>query len=390
MNLIARVSAYLHVMEPSPFRTRLAELLMVARASQYDLYGRASFLEGVLRKPTGSMTRGNVIGQLEDARSEVPSSFFRNEREEEKFFSLSIGWGIEDAVLQGARAAGRKAPAWLGDSGRLNADEIFQELSSGYNLATLTKAKNGPIYRRTGLYMGRKKGVTVQGIWSSIKDDSYDQAMALIKRRAPDLRGDQPVGEKGSPTYLQQMADKWTVDSGSDAGAAIAAGGLQLVDSYMQKKLSGPQLMVWEAVLAAPSMVITTTEPLGIKANALAKAIKAIHGKDISGSVASRQFKRFVLPALMEGFNQRGVLRELRRDQEILEVIQEDTHRRRAAMAVRISHRFACGGDCPCAPCQENRQEETAVQVIYDEEAMAKNIVKRMEAPPPRRGPGGT
>jgi hypothetical protein len=329
---------------------------------------------------------------------------WKSPRDEEKFFNPNSSVDLDDAIRRGVQQVQRKHKYWIGDTGRQSIDEVVQNLLMGFNLATGTMAAQGPIARRSGLVLSRARNLSTAGIWGTVKENSYDQALALVPRRAPPLRGDQPVGEdEDSDTLFDQQISQWSVDSEADVAMALNSEGiLARIDGCMQRRISEAMFPVWEAILSDPSLIITDSRGnVGVKAKALAMTMKRLSGKIISGSVAARNFKGAVLPAIERCLNSSPVLRQLRNDREIQELIREERSRRYSSLATRVSHRYACGGECPCEGCQahQDSSEEAAQAGAVHPNAQPKTFKQRMNpkrVTPPKGGetmsspPGGT
>ena len=335
---------------------RIVARLVVARSNDLDIYARLSMLEGLLNKPSGSMSRGSYRHQLEDARGQIDPSRWASEKEYEKFFDPKANLHFPKALGQGAGKAISKVPQWLGSAGRMNEEEIVQSLMGGLTLGTGAQAKGGNIFRRTGLSHKSTRNLAIKGLYRALQNNAYSATVSLIpSNRAPDVRGDAPVGgEEDAPSLM----DFQTGNAGSTGDELLDVlselGGLRLADRALRRQLSESQLKVWDVVLSDPGLIRYESGKLGLKANDAAKVYERLHGVPIAPSTVRKNFLRFA-PKLWDALTDPKIMKPIMDRKELMEVINEERRMRasKKASASRVASRYleACG-DEPCATCE--------------------------------------
>jgi hypothetical protein len=335
----------LAVVANSDIRKILARMVL-ARASEMDLYSRLSMLEGLLNKPQGSLTRSSgasaMTKMLEDVKGQLDPSSFQTEKEFERFFDPKLNLKFPLAVQMGVNRAAKKVPQWIGPTGRMDEEEIFSSLVSGLTLGTSSLANGGNIFRRTGLSNKGRSRWGIGGLFKSLKDNAYKASISLVPRNlAAPLRGDATMdGTENSPSLLEQQESTYTAPTNNRA--------FHKATPRLQRVLSDSQWKLWNVILSDPDLILYG-DKLGLAAGDAARAYRSLHGDTVGGSTLAKTWKRMA-PVVLDIMEDDLVSEAMARGRRAARIAAEYALQQTVA---RVASRFleACG-DEPCATCE--------------------------------------
>jgi hypothetical protein len=332
--------------QPTGLRILFASMARVANA-EFDRFARISFLEGLLGYRPGSLyrNRGAVDEALDAVVSGVGGNKIADSLLHEKGMSerdAAMLLGRRDTKLREALLAGIRSAMPSEDIRGLTADGIAQDLSVGTSPLTgepFPAWKGGNIFWHTGLTAQDKTKVSLAGLASILKRRGYQKTIDIVdgtrKEELGSLYLDAPVGDAELGATLQDAVSGDSAITRADYVAMYEAvfkspAIMRIVDKAVKQELGGPaQERVWEAVKRNPHLIILDEDgKIGIEKGKLAKEIERMFDVSLSGTAVRNAWLK-VWPAMIRAFKDSEVARNLLRNREIMEIIEEETRRRR-------------------------------------------------------------
>lgn len=339
-------SSLLRIAGPRPQGLRVVFAAMAREADlAFDRMARASFLEGLLGYRPGALLKNP--SQLTEAAEAITSGgenriadVLLYERKMDPGEAARL-LGDRDTRLQEALMAGvRQVVPSEGVRG-LTSEGITNALAAGISPLTMDPYpawKGGNIFWHTG---HTAKGKVSMGSLASILTKRGKQKAIDILRGAQEqeLGGyhlDAPIGDDEAGATLHDAVSGDSAISRADYIALYEAifkspSIMAAVDKVVKAELKGPgQERVWDAVKLNPHLItINRDGRVGIEKAALAKEVERLFGEPISGTAVRNTWVDKVWPAMLRAFKDSEVARRLLRKREVMEIIEEETRRRR-------------------------------------------------------------
>lgn len=334
-----------------PLRRLMASLAKAA-GLQEDQFARASYLEGVMGYSPGTMTKTprQTFGEIRQALIDGTDNAIVSTLQYEKGMSSKdilamVGnkdLGIFDALKWGAG----KAMKGSGGIRGLTPEDIAMAIAAGISPLTGQHMKYGP-GKGVFYWLGEKSPsqISVRGISSIVGKEAYNRALDVVRGARKEetfaVPLEKPVGRGESPLTLSEV-----ISGGSSIGRAdfvdLAAAVYQdpwamgIIDSNVRSNLRGPvQVAVWEAIKADPSLIIVSSNKIGVQNKALAEAMTQASGEPFSPESSGKIFRERVLPAMVDSLDNPAIAGRLLKNREILEIMQEATQSRKQDDKIR-------------------------------------------------------
>lgn len=350
-NMIATTLTHLAGPRPTGLRVLFASMARIANAA-LDRLARASYVEGLLGYRPGSIARnmGMMDEALEAVRTrtggnKIADALLFDHRMSEKDAMRLLGTRdtqLKQALTRGVRmAVPRNIEALRG----LTVDFMADEIADGISPITgkpFPAFKGGNIYWHTGSTAKGKTGITMGSIAKILEKRGFQKAQDILEGTRQEELGamylDAPIGDGEAGAVLHDAvggdsaitrADYVTMYEAVFKSPAI----MRAVDKAVKAALKGPaQERVWEVVKVNPDLIIIDEKgKIGVSSSGLAKAHAGMFGEEETAkpSVLRRVWVDKVWPAMTRAFKDSEVARALLRKQEIREIIEEETRRRR-------------------------------------------------------------
>jgi hypothetical protein len=329
----------------APHRVLLASLLRIASREQ-DIYARASYIEGLMGYAPGGIARSyrKFFSEAQQAllqgapdKSPIARALVEQRGLSEKEALAMVSdknVGLYNALVSGAGSV-LKSPVR-----GIDAEDVASSLVVGVSPVTGETMKYGP---KGGVFYWLGKNAPAQISLSGVKAIAFREAA----NRAKDvLRGtsetektlvqlDAPVSGESAGVLLQDIltGDEDVLPRASfmELASLIYSDPAVMgeIDKQIRGRLGGEyQEAVWSAILADPDLLLVTPSGIGVKGEALARAVSAILGKEVLRPAVARTFKDSILPKITVALHQDSVISKALRRREVLDIIQEATRPR--------------------------------------------------------------
>jgi hypothetical protein len=336
------------VPDASPYRSLVAALVL-AKGESSDMAARASYIEGLLGAPDGSI-RGTVITQFGDARDAIVDGTGGNAIADELTGARGMSKqdalrmvsgrnvGVYDALVSGA--AGALPPE--GARGNYGED-IAAFISQGYSPVT---GKPFSKYQGKGVFywLGTQAPgrISFSGVKSIARKEAAHRAADILRgtnigERTQDQL-DAPAhagGDEGNEDLLISMLPEEGVPRSDfvDLAAAIYNDPwvMNIIDRDVKSVLNGErQLLIWDLIRRFPYTLIVKPDGISV-GRELAKEYAKALGEDYKGkstdTAVRKNFKTKILPAMEAAMEDSSVAKRILKNRHILEVISESRKR---------------------------------------------------------------
>ena len=321
--------------------------LFVAMARQasllQDKFARASFLEGLMglhpntivrnpepwfREAREALQKGEpnqIIDALKARDAELRDLILMVGNQDTKIFD-SLIYGIARVTPKGGIRGHQP-------------EDIAQALSAGVSVITGEPLRYGPgksVFYHVGVkWNGR---FSVKGLAFILGKEGKNRAYDVIRgTRREDTHStslDAPVGEESGSRVQDFLRGRGSVSRGDWAEFADAIyhdpAFIEELDKIVKSRLDGGmQLATWEAIKADPSVLVVTTEGIGLQSKKLAVRVAEAMGIDITKrDIRTSVYKIFmdkILPVLQGAFENENLLQKILKNRDILSIIEEST-----------------------------------------------------------------